>query len=51
MHLMTGAMVAFEAHDGLLGYTSFRQLLWPVLPSAEESGRTNPEACTYALVY
>ncbi len=49
-HMTTGAMVAFEVHDGLPGYTSIRPLLWPVLLSAEEAGRMNPVGYTYALV-
>jgi hypothetical protein len=49
-HMTTGAMVAFEVHDGLPGYTSIRPVLWPYLLSAETAGRTNREGYTYALV-
>ena len=49
-HMTMGAMVSFEVHDGLPGYTSIRPLLWPTLLSAEEADRTNPIGYTYALV-
>lgn len=49
-HVTTGAMVSFEVHDGLPGYTSIRPLLWPALLAAEEAHRTNPVGYTYALV-
>jgi hypothetical protein len=49
-HMTTGAMVAFERRDGLPAYTSIRAQMWPVLLSAVESGTTNPEGYTYALV-
>lgn len=48
--MTTGAMVSFEVHDGLPGYTSIRPLLWPTLLAAEEADRTNPVGYTYALV-
>lgn len=49
-HMTTGAMVSFEVHDGLPGYTSIRPLLWPTLLSAEAADRMNPIGYTYALV-
>ena len=49
-HMTAGAMVSFEVHDGLPGYTSIRPLLWPTLLSAEAADRTNPVGYTYALV-
>jgi hypothetical protein len=45
-----GAMVSFEVHDGLPGYTSIRPLLWPALLGAEKAGREDPVGYTYALV-
>lgn len=49
-HMTTGAMVAFERHDGLPAYTSLRPQMWSALLTAEAHGTTNPEGYTYALV-
>jgi len=49
-HVTTGAMVAFERHDGLPAYTSIRPQMWTALLTAEANHTMNPEGYTYALV-